>query len=882
MYRQALLLVLGVLFVGGCVGNALLSDNVDWAAILDQLTQGSQNPPAVSSGAVRVELVNASAYTAEARITMRVAGEQVHYSLRDIAAGREDTVVGPDRADSVLVEASYDVEPAYADAARAFFLGTDFDAGDTLRITLAGPPSEPNEPSDPNDTTSPNRPVVAITGLDSDVRAVAGNTVTFAIATSNATGGTLAAFADPDGTPDSGDEITIVSDEPAAETVPVNWVVPELTPGAYPIYAELTLDGELTRSPAADGRVLINTPPQLTFDSPRPEQAVLWGTPLIVSWAGVDPDDNATIAIYVNAAPEFDGYERLLRDGISEDNISDREYALDTSELYTENIYYIIGVIADPFGETQAIAGPFYVTYRLVGRYTPDTLPEGRLTTITGGAESRRFGTAVSCTRSLNVADDGLADLVVGDPGAFFRSPSAPESPADEYGAVYYFQSPGYWPPSLTANEADLFILGEQPGSETGARVAFAEGFEWLKYPSADIVLGAPQYENDGTPPTGQGYRLYGDEMLLTTRAVPPYIDLAELPYGPGIRIQGEYASSLGRDIADVGDLDGYGVSDFAIGATYADANEPNSAPGLVHVFLGEDMPTAGSALETSGITFSADHDPQSMLGAALCGIPAMQIGRASGAIAIGAPLGRDSWGDTDDTSRRGVTYVVFATSAFGYPPFSPFPLTYVGYSESPFDGRFIIGEQEGDLAGAALAAGDFDGDGHADLLIGAPGADDGRGRVYLLYDIFGDEWPEARDPLYLSLVGSEYPGAVFSGIAAGDAFGSTLTAGDFDGDGRDDLVCGAPTAESSRGAMYLIYGNYRELLHGNYSAAAIGTLELPGFELVGPADMVSRLGAALSAGQTNYDYTADIAIGAPSDANSPGKVYLLTGESYD
>jgi len=122
-----------------------------------------------------------------------------------------------------------------------------------------------------------------------------------------------------------------------------------------------------------------------------------------------------------------------------------------------------------------------------------------------------------------------------------------------------------------------------------------------------------------------------------------------------------------------------------------------------------------------------------------------------------------------------------------------------------------LVGVAEsGDAFGAALTAGDFDDDGEADLAVGVPGEDTedvaNAGAVNILFGAGAG----------LTGTGSlilHQDSAAIEGVAqAGDAFGSSLSAGDFDGDDAADLVAGVP-GESvdgylSAGAVNVLYGS--------------------------------------------------------------------------
>ena len=130
-----------------------------------------------------------------------------------------------------------------------------------------------------------------------------------------------------------------------------------------------------------------------------------------------------------------------------------------------------------------------------------------------------------------------------------------------------------------------------------------------------------------------------------------------------------------------------------------------------------------------------------------------------------------------DAETRAGKAYLVLAASLGST---STLDLSLADYS--------LVGENRGDMAGVSVSnAGDVDGDGLDDLVVGAKGNDDGgssAGKAYLVLGASLGVDPE------IDLADADYG---FIGEAGGDYAGvSVSTAGDVDGDGLDDLLVGA------------------------------------------------------------------------------------------
>jgi len=177
-------------------------------------------------------------------------------------------------------------------------------------------------------------------------------------------------------------------------------------------------------------------------------------------------------------------------------------------------------------------------------------------------------------------------------------------------------------------------------------------------------------------------------------------------------------------------------------------------------------------------------------------------------------------------------------------------------------DDLLLDGAEGGDQFGAALAAGDFDGDGHSDLAIGVPTQNllklSDVGMVQVLYGT-DDGLDIDNEQLWHQDVGIE------GAVAANDNFGEALAAGDFNGDGEDDLAIGAPGDEivpagDRTGGVNVLYGSSEGLTSdGNQIWSQAGDIE-------GAAEDGEDFGAALTTGDFNDDGEDDLAVGVPGE----------------
>ncbi len=173
-----------------------------------------------------------------------------------------------------------------------------------------------------------------------------------------------------------------------------------------------------------------------------------------------------------------------------------------------------------------------------------------------------------------------------------------------------------------------------------------------------------------------------------------------------------------------------------------------------------------------------------------------------------------------------------------------------------------LAGGSAGDRAGVSVAsAGDVNGDGVADLAVGAHYADNnGRLDSGSVYVVFGRS---SLGNVDLAALGSD--GFRIDGAAAGDGAGYAVASADVNGDQLSDVILGAPTADSNgvldTGAVYVVYG---KVSPGNVDLATASQGDDNGFRIVGAA-----------AGDE-----AGISVGAAGDLTGDGRSELLLGAS--
>ncbi|HRX35727.1 MAG TPA: FG-GAP-like repeat-containing protein, partial [Aestuariivirga sp.] len=319
--------------------------------------------------------------------------------------------------------------------------------------------------------------------------------------------------------------------------------------------------------------------------------------------------------------------------------------------------------------------------------------------------------------------------------------------------------------------------------------------------------------------------------------------------------------------IASIGDQNGDGLTEIITGAPGSDDKAVDA--GRVYITFGQ---AAGGTTTTLGDSLTEiivdGVRAGDRAGAAVGSISDLN-GDGLDEILVGAP-GFDRTGVTD----MGAAFVLWGTGTPGGIDLGD-PAQGTGNGK----GYMIRGEAAGDEAGAALASiGDLNGDGLAEVLVGARLNDAGgtdSGAAYVV-------WGKATDSgVLLSNVAAGTGGFKIIGENSGDEVGTTISAiHDLNGDGLDDILVAAPQNDEGGnhgGAVYVVYGKPTGTAVDLGDVAA-GT---GGYKIVGTTQ--EKAGAAMRGiGDINGDGLADIAIGSPGSGGTPGSqnIYVVFGKS--
>ncbi len=411
--------------------------------------------------------------------------------------------------------------------------------------------------------------------------------------------------------------------------------------------------------------------------------------------------------------------------------------------------------------------------------------------------------------------DDGVVDVLVGG--------ASSDSAYSDAGAAWLIHGPFAGAEDLGGTSA-VRMYGERSGDSAGYAVSIGEDLDGDAY--NDAIVSAPNDDDAGS----NGGAVY---IVSGRTATNGSLGAA------GWKIEGEIAGDgLGYGVSAPGDSSGDGDDDVFLGAPYYDAGA--SAGGGAFVFFG---PVTGDTDASAADAILEGERASDNAGMRVAG-----AGDVDGDGLIDLLVG--ATGSDTSATTAGAVYLILG------PPSSA--------SLSAADAK-VTGRAASDALGTALAnAGDIDGDGRSDFILGSTTSD-------LSGSDAGSAWLFTNVPT--GTVSVSTADAIFTGEATGDHAGSSVTGpGDLDADGYGEVLIGASAATTTAAGMsYLLYG------------PLTGTMSLAAGDAAFEGEAASDASGALvtSPGDADGDGVDDMLIGATASdlgGAASGAAYLVTG----
>ena len=425
--------------------------------------------------------------------------------------------------------------------------------------------------------------------------------------------------------------------------------------------------------------------------------------------------------------------------------------------------------------------------------------------TLESNQDNAGFGWSVASAGDVN--GDGYSDVIV---GAIYYD----NGETNEGAAFVYHGSP-----SGISNTAAWQVESNQIGAETGRSVASAGDVNGDGY--GDVIVGAHYYDN-GETNEGAAFVYHGSPSGINTTA--------------NATVESNQVSAyLGTSVASAGDVNGDGYSDVIVGAYRYDNGQTNEGAAFVYY---------GSA-DIIRLTPTAT----------------LESNQADAEMGWSVASAGDVNGDGFSDVIVGVRYYDNGTQDEGG------AFVYHGNANGLNTTPAAILESNlfvGHMGESVASAGDVNGDGYSDVIVGAQYYDNG-------------ETDEGAAFIYHGSASGINTTAVTT-IEGGQAYAnlgvSVASAGDVNGDGYSDVIVGAfrfDNAESDEGAAFIFYGSANGI-----NAATADTLE------------ENQIGAYMgwsvaSAGDVNGDGYSDVIVGAnyyDNGENNEGAAFVYHGSA--
>lgn len=440
-----------------------------------------------------------------------------------------------------------------------------------------------------------------------------------------------------------------------------------------------------------------------------------------------------------------------------------------------------------------------------------------------------------------DINGDGISDLVIGAGGANSNA-----------GASYViFGIQGKFPPSFdlkNLNGTNGFSILGLGNSTLGRSVGTAgdindDGID-------DLVLGAPLENSDA----GASYVIYGSRNQF-----PSFFNVKSLNGTNGFIVHGiRTGDQFGYSTGTAGDINGDGIADLILGAPHA-------------ISIGFSFAGASYVIFGNRNGFATPFNLTDLNGTNGFTVPGVTLGTYLGySVGTAGDINGDGISDlilgASAPSSSGVSHVIFGDQG-GFS--ASFDLTKLNGTNG-FTIANLSPVDNDELGKSVSAAGDINGDGISDLVLGAPGKNSSKGATYVIY---GSRNGFAASFNLANLNGSNG----FSILAeAYGKFGSSVhAAGDMNGDGISDIVISYPNKNSIIGACYVIYGS-RDGFPASFNLTSLNGTN--GFAIPGLTTQFVLGDSVGMAGDINNDTFSDIVLGTLSPNKYAGACYIIFG----
>jgi len=505
-----------------------------------------------------------------------------------------------------------------------------------------------------------------------------------------------------------------------------------------------------------------------------------------VSSAGdVNGDGFADIIAGASSYSSFKGRAYVFFGGVLMNNTSD---LIITGEATVTHFGYSVSKAGDVNGDGysdvitgaygfNSITGKAYLyMYGMNGTFTSEL-------SITGASTLREIGASVSSAGDVN--GDGYNDVIIG----------APYSAGGVFGGDAYI----YFGGTIMDNIADVSLGGEAASNRFGTSVSNAGDVNGDGY--SDVIVGAWNYSSA----KGRAYIFYGGASMNNTADV----------IMTGINTNDYF----GMAVSDAGDVNGDGLSDVIVGS---EGYSFNSSTGRAYIYYG------GTVMNNSADVIMNGDSANNFFGHS---------------VSAAGDVNGDGYSDVIIGARG---YRANTGKAF---------IFYGGASMNSASDVTFTGEAVDDFFGGSVSeAGDVNGDGYSDVIVGAHRAGSGYGRAYIYFG---------------SYVMNNLPDVVLTGVLpATYTFGNCVSAaGDINKDGYSDVIVGASDQNTYTGQAFIFYGGS--------AMNNISDVDMTG------EGINTQFGKSVSsAGDLNGDGNPDLIIGAPLTSSLTGKTFIYLTSS--